>query len=355
MRVILFSKSFGGIAGGIEKMSLLIAEALVSEGHSVLVISIDKTDASSFFKWPAGVEWLKLDIGDPTKKSGFRVRLARLVSIRKAILSYSADSVVGFQVGAFALVRLATLGLKIKVIAAERNAPTLFNYIRFGYLKKVGSNFILSFASAIAVQFPDYRYLYPSLLRGKIFVTPNIVEKTTQLRHRKTPSELTKILFVGRLTFQKNAQVLLEACSMLDGKVRIVLIGEGPDKQILEDLAHKNNLDILFIGPTSNLGEYFLDSDLLVMPSRWEGFPNVVAEALSFGLPVVAFRKCSGMSQLISDGVSGVLARGDMTPLNLSTAIQTARETSFNPIAIQETMKMYTRELFTKSWIEAIS
>jgi glycosyltransferase involved in cell wall biosynthesis len=355
VKVVLFSKSFGGIAGGIEKMCLLVAESLVSEGHSVLIISIDKADANSFYKWPDEVDWIKLDIGDPAKKSGFRVRYARLLAIRKAILSYSADTAVGFQVGAFALVKLATVGMRIKVVAAERNAPTLFEYIKFGTLKKIGSHFILSFASAIAVQFYDYRNLYPRFLRHKIIVTPNLVEKRTQLPNPDTDPDFTKILFVGRLTFQKNVRVLLEACVTLTGKIRITLIGEGPERLALENYARENRLDVHFLAPTSKLEAYFLDSDFLVMPSRWEGFPNVVAEALSFGVPVVAFEKCSGMSQLISHGLSGILAPGEMTSHNLSTAIQNARETRFDSVSIQDTMKIYTRDLFIKSWVAAIS
>lgn len=354
MKVVLFSKSFGGIAGGIEKMSLLVAEALVSEGHSVLVISIDKSDATSFYNWPDKVEWLKLDIGDPTKKSSFRIRFARLVAIRKAIRSYSADTVVGFQVGAFALVKLASVGMKIRVVAAERNAPTLFDFIQFGTLKKIGSNFILAFASAIAVQMPDYRNLYPLFLRHKIVVTPNLVEERRNIPTRKSSPELSRILFVGRLTFQKNVGVLLEACSMLKGKIKITVIGEGPERVALEDYANVKGLDVQFLVPTSNLEKYFLESDFLVMPSRWEGFPNVVAEALSFGLPVVAFEKCAGMKQLISHGESGVLARGDMMSRNLAIAIQTARETDFNFVEIQRTMHIYTRERFVKCWVKAI-
>ena len=120
-------------------------------------------------------------------------------------------------------------------------------------------------------------------------------------------------------------------------------------------MAKQFNLDTLFLPPTENLEQHFMSADYLVMPSRWEGFPNVVAEALSFGLPVIAFEKCSGMSQLIVHNVAGVLAHGEMTSHNLSIAIEKACEMTFDPELIQKTTWKYTPELFIESWIVAIS
>ena len=137
MKVAIFSRAFNGIAGGVEKMVIALALELVKRNHEVIVISLDKFDAKPFFKWPKTVTWYPLGIGEHDKKASFLVRVNRVFKIRNILKENSIQSIIGFQSGAFALVKAASLGLNLHSIAAERNSPTLFNYLKRGKLRKI--------------------------------------------------------------------------------------------------------------------------------------------------------------------------------------------------------------------------
>jgi glycosyltransferase involved in cell wall biosynthesis len=64
-------------------------------------------------------------------------------------------------------------------------------------------------------------------------------------------------------------------------------------------------------GVTKSIDEWYASSHLFCLSSRWEGFPNALAEALAHGLPAVGFAGCAGVRDLITPGVTGFLAPGN--------------------------------------------
>ena len=349
--VLLFARSYANMAGGIEKMTLLIAQGLTQRGHRVVITSIDSADARSFYPWPISVHWEKIPIGDSKFKATTRERVSRAMILRKIVKSHQIDTVIGFQVGSFALLKLATLGMGLKVIAAERNAPTLFRFIRRGAYKRFFSNLILLTSSKIAIQFSNYKLFYPWYLRSRIVITPNPVIQPLKIKDANILQNGTwELLFVGRLTFQKNLQVLIKALEHLDGSVHLTVIGEGPDFEDCQKLAVDLQVSVTFLPPTRELSIHYLNSNFLVLPSRWEGFPNVVAEALSYGLPVIGYESCPGIPELITTGINGYVCPGIMNAKNLSDGISNAMKLSFNSTGISKTVSNYTVNNFIDSW-----
>lgn len=122
-----------------------------------------------------------------------------------------------------------------------------------------------------------------------------------------------KICFTGRIAFQhKGIDFLLEIASRLSNGWKIEIAGSGSNKQEKELMIQikRRHLDkkIVFRGPLSgnSLNQHYLDSSIYLMTSRWEGMPLVLAEAMSFGLPIIAFNQ-SGSAEVLGKGKYGIL------------------------------------------------
>ena len=138
-------------------------------------------------------------------------------------------------------------------------------------------------------------------------VIPNYVQSDLFRpgKTKKTPKN--KIGFVGRLDSQKNPQMLLQAIKDLDADIEI--IGNGPLRKQMENMASESKADISFLGniPHSDLPKYFQKWDVFVMPSLYEGHPKALIEAMSCGLAVIG-SKVSGIKELIRHEENGLLA-----------------------------------------------
>lgn len=349
MNILIFSRSYSGIAGGVEKVSIDLAGGLFSRGYTVSIVSFDQPLSNSFFRWPIGVNWIRIPIGEANQRNSFRIRLQRLVSLRSILRSQDFDVAVAFQIGSFLPLRIASLGLKTKVIAAERNSPDLFSYIRKGKVKHILANQSLRFAHKVAIQFEEYSKLYPSYLRGKLVVTPNWVQQKHGVIHDKI-NETIQILYIGRLSFQKNVQVLLAAMDLLPDQYKLTIIGEGSDLIEIERITARSRNKVKLISNKQNLKPYYVKSNVFCLPSRWEGFPNVLAEALSYGIPIVGFADCSGVKELVQDGINGYKADGMGDPKTLAAAIIKVVDLDLDPNVIKATVEDYTFEKFLDYW-----
>jgi glycosyltransferase involved in cell wall biosynthesis len=115
------------------------------------------------------------------------------------------------------------------------------------------------------------------------------------------------ILYVGRLASKKGVEYLIQAVADMDRQLTIV--GDGSERDRLENLASETNADVVFEGkvPPDEVAQYYRDAELLVLPStEGEGMPNVVLEAMAWGLPVVA-TDSGGLPTVINDGTTGYL------------------------------------------------
>jgi len=126
------------------------------------------------------------------------------------------------------------------------------------------------------------------------------------------------ILAVGRLATQKAFDQLIEAFAVLrrTRSARLLILGEGRIRRSLEAQVQALGLqdDVDLPGETSNVFAYMARADLFVLSSRWEGFPNVLVEALACGCPVVATDCPSGPSEILDGGRYGSLVPVDDVP-----------------------------------------
>ncbi len=109
------------------------------------------------------------------------------------------------------------------------------------------------------------------------------------------------ILFVGRLQFRKNVDLLLGACAEIESQPRLVIVGDGPERNPLESLAKEIYPSAEFIGAKHGveLKPYFTEADLFVLPGTGG---LAVQEAMSYGLPVIVAQGDGTQDDLVREG-----------------------------------------------------
>jgi len=138
------------------------------------------------------------------------------------------------------------------------------------------------------------------------------------------PADARVVLSTSRLTQQKGIDVAVESLSFLPGDVVLVVLGEGPERQTLQQLAEEHGVAsrVFLLGRVPDVTAWLRRAAVYVQPSRWEGFGLGVLEAMVCGLPVVATR-VSSLPELVADGKTGVLVPPD-DPSALAAAIERA-------------------------------
>ena len=122
-----------------------------------------------------------------------------------------------------------------------------------------------------------------------LFVAHNAVSPAPTWPIPDRPNEFKEkpcILFIGRLQFRKNVDLLLGACAEMESQPRLVIVGDGPEREALESLAQEIFPSAEFVGAKhgAELKPYFTEADLFVLPGTGG---LAVQEAMSYGLPVI--------------------------------------------------------------------
>lgn len=155
--------------------------------------------------------------------------------------------------------------------------------------------------------------------KDKFAVIYNGVEKIEI--QPKAENNIIKIIFVGRLSKQKDPELLVKAASGLPSdlikQIEVLIIGNGPKINQLKKLAGlSNELSVKILDNVSR-GEavsLLKNSDIFVLSSNWEGFPYSILEAMSAGLPVVV-TDVGGISEAVDSGCGFLIKRGDLAGL----------------------------------------
>jgi glycosyltransferase involved in cell wall biosynthesis len=333
MRMMFAARAIHNMAGGVERMIIAIMNEMVERGHDVALFTWDRADGQAFYPMRPEIRWYKLGMGDPARRAGVALRLQRTARVRQMVKQFQPEVIIGFQGGAFRAMLAYTFGLGIPVIAAERTAPSLYEHASTDWNRRI-ERFSFRFAAAITVQFERYRESYPAYLQSKIAETPNPVTPASQQARPHIPNadERFTLLSVGRLGYQKNFDVLLKAFEQLANRFPdwdLVIVGEGEDRDKLEAMVATSTRlagRAFLPGVSKDVASHYAAAHLFCLPSRWEGFPNALAEAQAHGLPAVGFAGCSGVADLIEDQTTGWLATGVGNPISLAHSLAEAMD-----------------------------
>jgi glycosyltransferase involved in cell wall biosynthesis len=214
---------------------------------------------------------------------------------------------------------LCALALKSKSFVVTRHNAEAFFPRAPKFISRILSRFVLRRASAciaISQAVSDYlRDTRESAKSTKVFIIHYGLKNTRRNKSEKIQI-LTRGIYqigtVARLVPQKNIPLLLNAIQLLktenSSDFYLTIVGDGPLKQQLHSLSVELGIDrrVTWKGKISQVGEFYKEVDLFVLPSNYEGFGLVLLEAMSYGVPVVA-RRISAIPEVLGASHPGLI------------------------------------------------
>lgn len=305
MKIVFLGGNFD-LSGGTERVATIIANELAEAGHEVVVASVYGGE-KPFFSLHQRIETKSLfrQVG----RTLFRAPLL-IYRLRKLLKAEQADALIVVESMLALFTIPATAGLDLKHICWEH-----FNFNndlgRKG--RRIARQLAAKYCDVIVTLTEKDKQYWKNGTTGsaRIVSIPNPSPFPVQDVLPVSDKEKV-VLTVGRLVPIKGYDLLLSAWALVvpdapGWKLRIV--GDGPEMQRLCAKARELGVEqsVEFAGATRNVEEHYRKAAIFCMSSRFEGFPMVLLEALSFGLPVVSFDCETGPAEVL-EGTGGRLA-----------------------------------------------
>ena len=335
MRIGIFTDTYVPYINGVTTSVVMLKKALEKKGHDVYIVTVNSEDLH--YKYEDDDKIIRIP-GVPTGIYDYRLTgiypLKALNKIRKWNLDV-IHSQTEFGVGTFA-----------RIIAKQLNIPLVhtyhtmyedyIHYITKGYFKKSSKKLVEYFTlfycdKTITELVVPTRKTY-ELFKKKykvdrnIYIVPTGIEVERFYIENNKKIDITKkrhelginkddfvILFVGRIAKEKNIELLLSSMkSLMDisNKIKLLIIGDGPDLDKYKNYAKKNNIDnnVVFAGkvPWDSIVSYYIISDVFATASQTETQGLTVIEAMAASLPVVCINDES-FNTTVVDGLNGII------------------------------------------------
>lgn len=297
-------------AGGAERVLLTIANHLNRKHFQPLIIIFEDSGPLR--------DMVFSDIQIISLKSR---RVGRgAFAFTRAIRKYRPDLIISTMVHLNMVVLLTKPFLqKTPVLVREAVTPSYFSNMPLKHaLLMFGYYILYSFADRVLSPTKLVFDEMPGFLKSrpeKLQYVPNpvntdFIHKNIDFGLRQNLVHTNQRLFVGagRLVAQKGFDRLIDILRSWKERDdwRLVILGDGPDRQKLQDMIENKGLhQITLAGFESNPWHYFAAADAFLLPSRYEGLPNVALEALEMGTPVIAMSSAGGISEIAEQSLSG--------------------------------------------------
>jgi len=296
--------------GGSERVFWLLSQGFNKELYDVCVIILDSSNGC-FSTEITGVKFI--DLGTVKASRSFW-KLYKLIKSEKPFAVFSTTDHINM------LVSFVSIFVKVpNLIARASNNPHQMK--QFEGLK---ARFWMLFTrisyknyDRIVCQTEEMRESVLAeydLNPNQLVVIPNPLIYTDLIKDKPSLNGQKKLLIIARMTKEKGLERLLNIFSQLPETYTLTIAGDGLLKNKIFEQVKVLNLQprVTFLGNINNVTTIISKHDVLLLGSFTEGFPNVVLESLSVGLPVVSFR-VGGISDLVKDGFNGyVIEQGDL-------------------------------------------
>lgn len=317
--------------GGIEANTIRLAKSFIEKGYDIELLLgraqgeyLERIDKS-----------LKIINFNKRRSIGMIYSLARYMWKENPDIVYT-----GGEQANIILMLAKILSPKTKVIISIRTNLTIeYKESERKFKKKIYpllSKYLYKLADSIVTVSNGVAEDVNSLLglpknKMTVIYNPIVNDEIFELMEQKNnhpwlnDNQYKVIISVGRLVNQKNFSFLIKSFEKVKKELpntKLIILGDGPEKDKLNQLIKELEIekDVALEGFVQNPYSYMKESDLFVLSSKWEGFGNVIVEALATGIPVVSTKCPSGPDEILENGKFGSLVRVNDVD-QMSTAI----------------------------------
>ena len=355
--------------GGMERVLLNKVRYLVGKGgYEISIVTTDQKGRRSFFPFPSEVKMTDLGINytddkfkDPfTKIAGYfrrkRLHKKRLTAYLKEV---RADIVISLYPCESSFIPSIKDGSK-KILEFHQCKLVRLCYDRKGIIgltdkirTRMDEKMVRRFDRFVVLTEEDKGYWgdLPNIL-----VIPNAA---LAIPEKKTTLSAKRVIAVGRLDHQKAFDRLIKAWSLISPASRpgwrLDIFGQGEWEEMLKNMITELGLsDSVSVNrPTQRIFDEYSASAFLAMTSHYEGFPMVMIEAMSCGLPVVTFDYPCGPKDIITEGVDGLIVKdGDLQAFANAMASLMNDKTLLESMSAQapKVVERYSEEKVMEKW-----
>ncbi len=297
--------------GGLENAVMVIANEMASRGHEVSIICVYNNPI--FYELDKSINII-LPLYDRKEYSTLSYYWKSALYIRKQVKSVNPDVVVSYGDYINFISVIATRNLKIPLFVSDRSSPDL----NFPFFVKLMRKYWYPFADGILAQTERAKQQKQAMMGPKysnIEIIPNA------LRTVNPYPEIEKeniILGVGRHYHVKGLDRLIKAfATSATNHWKLMIAGNyGPETENLKTLVQNLEIEdrVEFLGPVKEIDKVFSKAKIFVLPSRSEGFPNALIEAMAHGLPCISYDISAGPSDIIDNFENGILVEEGNIP-----------------------------------------
>lgn len=354
---ILFLLRGTGI-GGLEVVTSVLANKFVKEGHHVDVFIFRKEEGNSI------VDRFDKDV-KVFQQNDYRITKDNVRALRQILIKDKINFIInqwGLPLIPIMVARKACKGLGVKIISVYHNAPSangriqsidiklsktenpikraglqvmrsLFKWVTsksMAYIYRHSDRFIV-LSKGFIKEFQEFTHVR-DLSKLKVLTNPVTIDSDNYTYN--PDGKLKEIIYVGRLDFvQKRVYRVIDTWNLLENDYpdwHLSIVGDGPDRMNLENHVKALNLSRVHFEGFQNPVPYYRRASILMLTSDFEGFPLVLAEAMSCGVVPVVYNSYAAVKDIIENNVDGMITEKDHGRFNAEWMAENVKKVIHN-------------------------